>query len=261
MSEPSQGQDWRAVVQAARFGDQLYRRLADLIEQGEFAEGSRLPAETELAERFGVSRPVIREALSRLRAAGVIVSRRGSGSFVQRRSERLPVPRASATFGPVTSLAQVRQCYQFRLGVESEAAYLAAQNRTPETLHAMRDALKRIEQAIATGMVGMDADYEFHAAVAGASGNEFFGAVMESMRLPFEFTINLARSLAMLRPMDHLLTVHAEHVGIFDAIEAGDGDAAQAAMRSHVHNSCRRVFEGPEALAGQPGVLLGPTGI
>ena len=74
--------------QAGRLGDQLYHRLAVLIERGEFAEGGRLPPETELAERFHVSRPVIREALSRLRSVGVIVSRRGSGSFVQKRADR-----------------------------------------------------------------------------------------------------------------------------------------------------------------------------
>ena len=79
--------DWGAVAPAARLGDQLSHRMAELIQRGEFSEGSRLPAESELADRFGVSRPVIREALSRLRVMGVIVSRKGSGSYVQRRAE------------------------------------------------------------------------------------------------------------------------------------------------------------------------------
>ena len=57
--------------------------MAGLIDKGEFSEGGRLPAESDLASRFGVSRPVIREALSRLRVMGVIVSRKGSGSYVQ----------------------------------------------------------------------------------------------------------------------------------------------------------------------------------
>jgi DNA-binding FadR family transcriptional regulator len=58
----------------------------------------------------------------------------------------------------------------------------------------------------------MDADYEFHSGVARASGNTFLEGVMEAMRTPIEFTIDLARSLAMRHPMDHLLTVQAEHV-------------------------------------------------
>ena len=68
---------------------------------------------------------------------------------------------------------------------------------------------------------------------------------MEAMRTPIEFTINLARSLALARPLEHLLTVQAEHVVMFEAIEAGDKEAARNAMRAHIANACSRIFEGP----------------
>jgi DNA-binding FadR family transcriptional regulator len=238
--------DWGAVVPATRLADQLAQRIATLIDRGEFAEGGRLPAESELADRFGVSRPVIREALSRLRVMGMIVSRRGSGSYVQKRFHR-PADSVKAVigFGPVNSLAEVRKCYEFRVGVEGDAAYYAALNRTPALLVAMRSALQQMEKAIAEGAVGMSADFEFHLAVARASGNEFFEAVMEAMRTPIEFTINLARSLALARPLEHLLTVQAEHVVMLEAIEAGDKEAARTAMRAHIANACSRIFEGP----------------
>ena len=236
---------WETVTPAARLGDRLSQRMAALIERGEFSEGGRLPAESELASRFGVSRPVIREALSRLRVMGVIVSRKGSGSYVQKRSGRPSEVPAVIGFGPVNSLAQVRKCYEFRASFEGDAAYYAAQNRTPDMLLTMRDALDRMEIAIAQGIVGMNADLEFHFAVARASGNEFFEAVMQSMRTPLEFAINLTRSLTLTRPLDHLLTVQAEHVAMFEAIEAGDKDAARLAMRTHIQNACSRVFEGP----------------
>lgn len=244
MSQVGQDQVWRGVGTAARLGDQLFDRLTQLIERGEFPEGSRLPAESELAERFGVSRPVIREALSRLRSAGTIVSRRGSGSFVQSRGSRA-TQNPLATFGTLTSLAQVRHCYVIRTCIESEAAFYAAENRSPGALDGLRSALDRLETAIATGQIGMDADYEFHSGVARASGNVFLVGVMEAMRTPIEFTIDLARSLALRHPMDHLLTVQAEHVRIFEAIENGDAETARISMRTHVENSCRRVFEGP----------------
>jgi GntR family transcriptional repressor for pyruvate dehydrogenase complex len=146
-----------------RFGDLLSYRMAEMIERGEFGVGSRLPAETELAERFGVSRPVVREALSRLRSAGVIISKKGSGSYVSKRADD---PSWSNGFGQVSSLAQVKKCYEFRMGLEGEAAYYAAENRTQEMLMTMRDALDRMESAVAQGIIGMSADFEFHLAIA-----------------------------------------------------------------------------------------------
>jgi GntR family transcriptional regulator, transcriptional repressor for pyruvate dehydrogenase complex len=242
---PSDGAAWGLVAPPARLGEQLAVRMAELIEHGEFSDGDRLPAEIELADRFGVSRPVIREALSRLRVTGVIVSRKGSGSYVQKRNDLPPRGIDTVGFGPVNSLAEVKKCYEFRIGIEGEAAYFAAQNRTSEMLLIMREALDRMETATANGMVGMSADLEFHIAVARASGNEFFETVMQSMRMPIEFAINLARSLSLTRPLEHLRTVQTEHVVMLEAIAARDRDAARSAMRTHIENACSRVFEGP----------------
>jgi DNA-binding FadR family transcriptional regulator len=249
----TQGDAWGLVAPPLRLGEQLAVRMTELIERGEFSGGERLPAEIELADRFGVSRPVVREALSRLRVAGVIVSRKGSGSYVQKRTDLAPRAVDAVGFGPVNSLAEVRKCYEFRIGLEGEAAYYAAQNRTPEMLLVMREALDRMEAATAHGMVSMSADLEFHIAVARASGNEFFETVMHSMRMPIEFAINLARSLSLTRPLQHLRTVQTEHVVMLEAIEARDKDGARLAMRTHIENTCSRVFEGPGSRMKPPG--------
>ena len=241
----TEGSGWGALTAAVPLGDQLSHRIATLIQRGEFGDTGKLPTEATLAGRFGVSRPVIREALSRLRAMGFIISRKGSGSYVRKRALQPMQTSTMVGFGPLNSLAQVRQCFEFRVTVEGDAAYYAAQNRSPDLLHQMRDALERMENAIATGTVGMNADFEFHVAVARASGNDFYEAVMEALRTPIEFAINLARNLAMTRPLDHLLTVQAEHVAMFQAIEAGDKDGARLAMRTHIEHACQRVFEGP----------------
>jgi GntR family transcriptional repressor for pyruvate dehydrogenase complex len=234
------------VAQATATADQLYRRLAHMIEQGRLAEDGRLPSEGELAEEFGVSRYGIREALTRLRLGGVIVSRKGSGSFVRKRKgEDLDAPGTSLAY--VDSIAQVRLCFEFRIGLEGEAAYLAAQNRNAEALQEMRAALDRLEKAVASGDVGMDADYEFHLAVARATSNSFFATVIESMRVPIEFGINLGRSLSLRRPKRHLLRIQTEHVEIFAAVEAGDKDGARRAMRNHLTDACDRMFNGPDA--------------
>jgi hypothetical protein len=107
----------------------------------------------------------------------------------------------------------------------------------PEAIAAMRQALKRIEEAISRGLIGTSADVEFHMAVARASDNEFFEAVMQSMRMPMEFAINLARSLTLARPLEHLRAVQTEHVTMFEAIEARDKDA-RGHMRAHIEDAC-----------------------
>lgn len=253
MAAASDGDSRSPVAPPTRLGDQLSILISELIDRGELNNGGRLPAEIYLANRFGVSRPVIREALSRLRSMGIIVSRKGSGSYIQKQPD-LPHQTIGATgFGPVNSLAQVKKCYEFRMGVEGEAAYFAAQNRTPDMLGVMREALERMEMAAARGMIGMSADLEFHIAVARASGNEFFETVMQSMRTPIEFAINLARSLTLTRPIEHLRTVQIEHVVLFEAIEAQDTEAARLAMRAHIQKACSRVFEGPGNGGKRPG--------
>lgn len=232
------------IMQPAGVGDQLYGRLVALIEGGEFADGSRLPAESDLAARFNVSRPMIREALSRLRGDGLIVSRKGAGSFVRGTAGR-PHDRQPLQFAPISSLAQVKRCFDFRIGVEGEAAFWAAQNRTAATMQQMRAALLRLEDAITRRVIGKDADYDFHIAVAHAAANEFFEIVLNSMRPAIEFAINLSRSLSLTRPLERLRVVQAEHIAIFTAIENGDKEAARTEMRTHLHNACSRVFEGP----------------
>jgi GntR family transcriptional regulator, transcriptional repressor for pyruvate dehydrogenase complex len=244
-----------SFAHATETADQLYRRLRDMIEQGQIAESGRLPAEGELAEEFGVSRYVIREALTRLRLAGVIVSRKGSGSFVRKR-ETQDVDALQTSLTHVDSIAQLRRCYEFRIGVEGETAYFAAQNRNAEALREMRVALDRLEEAVAARNVGMDADFEFHLGVARATGNGFFATVMEAMRAPIEFGINLGRSLSLRRPTHHLERIQSQHVAIFKAIEVGDRDGARRAMRDHITDAYNRMFNGPDA-----GALLTPNSL
>lgn len=242
---------WREDIRAARLSDTLYQHLSARIEGGEFGVGARLPSESDLAERFSMSRSMVREALSRLRESGTIVSRKGAGSFVLRPSDA-PAPAGAIGFGPATSLAQVKKGYEFRIGLEGEAAFWAAQNRTPEALARMKQSLERLEEAIERRDVGVEPDYSFHLAVAQASANEFFETVLVSMRVPMTFAINLSRSLSLMRPVTRLRIVQAEHVAIYKAIEAGDGRAASAAMRAHIGNTCNRVFEGEVDKFGGP---------
>jgi DNA-binding FadR family transcriptional regulator len=228
-----------------RLGDQLYEALLTMIDRQELAEGTRLPAENELALSYGVSRPIVRETLSRLRDEGLIVSRRGSGSYVQRVEKPADGP-APSGFGQIDSFDQIEKCYQFRKAIEGEACFLAATKRTPSQLEEIRQALSLLDHAVETRSIGSDADFRFHISLAKASGNDWFVSALLSMRGQIETAIDIARSLSLSRSAEHLRTVQEEHVAIFTAVEDGDGTRARQAMRSHLTNTCQRIFRGPQ---------------
>lgn len=234
-----------AVIRPSRrLGDDLYDALVGLIDRGELTDGSRLPPENEIAQKFGVSRPIVRETLSRLRDDGLIISRRGSGSYVKKTPANLELA-ARIEFGPISSLEQIAKCYAFRIAIEGEAACHAAANRTVADLAIIRENLMGLTNVIAANQVGGEVDYSFHMAVTRASGNEWFVSAILAMRQQIQFTIDLARTLSLSRSAEHIQGVQTEHVLIYNAIEAGEQEAAKAAMRQHLSNACDRIFKGP----------------
>ena len=212
-----------------------------MIMNGEFPENSRLPPEAELSSRLGVSRPVLRQALRRLREDEIIQSRKGSGSYVLKRPDRTIL-----NFAPVGSIADIQRSFEFRIAVEGEAARLAAERRSEEDLIRIREALEALDECIRTGTLGAEADEAFHLAICEATGNHFFADARASMQAHIIFGMNLARSLSLTKPADRLELVQSEHVMIYDAIRDQDPAAAETAMRSHIENARRRVFEGQE---------------
>jgi DNA-binding FadR family transcriptional regulator len=221
-------------------GDRLYERISKLIIDGTFADGAKLPTEAELCRRFRASRPVVREALARLRANHVITSRRGSGSYVA----RLPgAPKMR--FTRLASIAELDRWYEFRRVIESEAAYLAAARRDAAAIGRIRSALRAYSRAIAGGSgASDDADFAFHMAVAEASLNAFFVETVSSVRNQMMFGISLARSLTWLKPEAGRRTVEAEHTAVYEAIRDGKPERAREAMRRHIDNVRSRLFEG-----------------
>ena len=222
--------------------DDAYRQILSMITGGVVGEGDRLPSEAELATRTGVSRPVVRQALSRLQHAGIVKVRWGSGTYVQ---DATGTQSSDPSFGPVRSLDEVRHAYAFRAAMEGGAAALAAELRPAGPIATAHRALDRLENTLETSVQAQDSDLEFHFAIAAASGNPFFERVLRSIQRPLEFSIGLARSLSLTHPHERRLVVQAEHVAVLAAVEAGDPAAARQAMERHLVNACRRLFEGP----------------
>ena len=230
----------------------LYKDILAQIRCGDFREQARLPSELELSQRFSVSRPIVREALGRLRSEGIIHSRRGSGSFVTDAAAG-GAPRAEAeAVPPLQSIDDLQKFYDFRLAIEGEAACLAALHASEAARAQVKAELDALETAVATGQVGVFQDFAFHMAIATASENRFFVSSLLALKPHLDFLIDLARSFSLSVSDEHIRKVQQEHAVVYEAIAARDGPAARERMRTHIENARQRVFFGT---AGGPGPL------
>jgi len=212
--------------------ERVYRSLAHAIVSGKFEKGSRLPSEPELAITFSVSRPVIRQALVRLRDEGAIQSLRGSGNYVIGLGELL-AEKLSHSSSPQQK-QYLLDDLEFRLLIEPEAAYLAAQRRNPADMQRMEAALGRFEDAHASGAITHHYDYLFHEAIALATKNPRFVDAIHALEYQTDDERLLMRHLVHFQPSARGAAVIAEHVEVLNLIRRRDGEAARKAMRDHI---------------------------
>ena len=217
--------------------DRVYREIMGAIMSGEFVEGDKLPTELALTERFAASRPTIREALSRLRADGITSTRQGSGTIVKRRPDP-DLPR----FTPLDTISDVQRCFDFRLVVESGAAALAATEASDAALEEVELRFRELDTVITEQTLGSGEDFNFHLAVARASGNQFFVSAIASMREQVLVSMTLMRNLSLLKSVERQRLVQAEHEVILAALKRRNPEAAGLAMRQHLENARNRMF-------------------
>ena len=214
--------------------------LKDKILAGELPPGRKLPSETELVDEFGVSRTVVREAVTRLRAEGLIETFHGRGSFVLTVPEPTPFTVESAT---IRTHRDVLDMLDFRIGIECEAAVLAAARIDGSGRAAIQAALEAF--VVAAPEAAVEADFLFHRAVAAVSGNRFYLELLDSLG---PMMIMLARTRLgdahSLTDAGHVDRVRREHDDVAAAVMAGDPDTAKAAMRVHLGNTRRRLGGG-----------------
>ncbi len=229
-----------------KMSDVLYGDIVRQIETGQFPPEEKLPSEKEFCERFGVSRPIVREALERLRADGLIRSRQGAGSFVvglsgmaAPREEPLAVLPAQ-----LHSIADIQQFYEYRIAMEGEIAFAAARNRLPEDIERIGTLLRDIKTSKGSDVPGVEEDLGYHGAIADATHNPFFIGMWHASRAHIRFLIELARSLSTLKSSNHAAAVRSSHEPIFHCIRDGDAEGARRWMRDHITRSRERVFHG-----------------
>jgi GntR family transcriptional repressor for pyruvate dehydrogenase complex len=224
------------VSQGGALSEHVYNELIHALKVGDYAGRSRLPSETEMAARFEVSRPVLRQALTRLKSEGIIHSTRGSGNFVSRGQE------ATLGLAPLQTIPDVKRCLEFRRVLESEAAATAAGNRSPEKLANIEAAFERLKSGGHEGDEAVDADFNFHMAIAEATNSQYYVQCLKALRPHILFGINLIRSLALGNPATRLQRVALEHQLIVAAIAQGDAAAARKAMADHLQAGIDRFF-------------------
>ena len=228
------------AVESSRLYRQIAEQLRGLITRGEFAAGTRLPAERDLAKQLGVSRPSVREALIALEVEGWVEVRTGSGIYVQEARQRnghgAPRTNGAAGDNPDWGPLQVMRAREL---VEAEVAALAARHARKSQIVTMDDALQSMRDDAAAGVEPRAGDEAFHTAIAEACGNEVLADTVRSYwtarhgpifsRLGDYFENPASWSAALV-----------EHAAVVEAIRLRDANAARAAMQQHLKKATSR---------------------
>ena len=227
----------------------VIEQIGASVREGVLKPGDKLPTESSLMLQHGVSRTVVREAISHLQASGLVQTRHGIGTFV--------IERAQAGLGldseNIVTLRDVLAVLELRIGVETETAGLAASRRSQEQADELAAALREMQQAMAEGRPAVEADKRFHLLIAQATGNRYFVDILAQLGNAIIPRARLNTPvLEQDKPADFLERVSREHDDIFRAIERRDPEAARAAMRTHLSNSRERLVQAQRRLEGTP---------
>ena len=227
-----------AIQQTPNLRSGLVETLIAQIESGDLAPGQRLPTEQAIVAATGVSRTVVREALASLRAKGLITTRQGLGAFVSKD----PQPRSfSIVPTDLESIDEVLRVLELRMGVEVEAAGLAALRRTDQDLERMAARLDALETSIRDGGSGVEEDFGFHRAILVATSNSYFARLLDtfgSAMIPRQWV-----PLDTMVPAErerYVARMQREHRAILAAIRNGNERGASRAMRTHLTKSYAR---------------------
>ncbi|MCM3570549.1 FadR/GntR family transcriptional regulator [Neobacillus mesonae] len=210
----------------------ISRELLSMIELGRFPPGTKLPTEMELASLFGVSRLPIREALSVLRAAGIISSRQGDGSYVEE-GANLSLFHYIQIENDVTE--SIEYLFEMRKILEPNAAYFAALRRTPEQLERIRRELIEMENENEYTKI-LEADIAFHKAIILAAQNPIMISVWASLTSLYEKALKIAHK-PNLELKQRQKAVYQEHLNILDAIEMEEPELARVQCAIHLKNA------------------------
>uniref|UniRef100_A0A942T0J0 FadR family transcriptional regulator n=1 Tax=Neobacillus citreus TaxID=2833578 RepID=A0A942T0J0_9BACI len=230
-------------VPAGSPASEVARQLVSLLTAGELAPGSRLPSERVLAERLGVGRSAVREALAALEILGIVQIRPGSGTYLRGgTSDLLPT---TLSWGLMLASDRTRELLEVRSSLERTAAILAAQRATPEQLDELQTYLDRQHESLDDPDAFIDADVRFHVLLARAAGNDVLADLLQSLRSMLSVWVG-----RRVRTRQATEAAYGEHRAIFDALRTGDVLAVQRAMDEHMATASARIENAEPIPAG-----------
>jgi len=236
-----------APIKPRRLAEALVERFAQRIREGTLKRGDKLPTEAQIMATESVSRAVVREAMSRMQAAGLVETQHGVGTFVL----DMPAPEGF-NVGPATIalLSDVLDLLDFRISLEVQAAGMAAERATPQALAELEQALQELLQGPEKSGSTINADFQFHLKIAKAAANPYLIDIMKHLgtKLIPRTRMNSAYTGQSNRST-YLAGINAEHQQIYDAIASRQVDAARAAMFLHLSNSRMRLREAQQRQA------------
>lgn len=218
-----------------KLADMVIDTLRKRIGTGEFGPGAKLPTESQLTAHFGVSRTVVREALAALAAEGTVQSRQGAGVFV--------LANATSAFTSIAGegsnkISVALNVLEVRMGIEIEAAGLAARRRSASQDAAIQEAWNEFGRQLQKGQPTGGSDFAFHRAIAAATNNPFYSEVLDALgsrTIPCDVASPWGTESTLT--YDYQAGLHEEHRRILSAISAQDITAAREAMREHLSRS------------------------
>ncbi len=218
-------------IKPKRISDQVFDQLRELIFRGKLKPGEKMMTERELAGQMNVSRTTVRDAIQRLVAMGLVVQRQGQGTFVGTYDAGEKNPIVKAIEDQNTSLEDL---LEVRMGLECNAAALAAIRSDESDLKAMGQCIEEMENEVKQGRLGNDADASFHMAIAYASKNPLHILIMRNFH---DYLLHGIREnlRSLYEDPENIVTILKQHKQILGDIRSRDAEKAYAAVKNHIN--------------------------
>jgi GntR family transcriptional repressor for pyruvate dehydrogenase complex len=214
--------------------EEVTQQLLGYLLSGRMPPGTRLPSERQLAERLGVGRSAVREAIKSLSLLGLLEVRQGSGAYLSGHTSDL-LPRV-LEWGLLLGEPSMRDIIELRHHLEVTATGLAAERASTEDVQQLRALVARMEQAGSDVPAYVDADIQFHLRLAQAGGNNVLASLITNIQ-----SLTRVWATRVLEHAGETTSSLAMHEPIIDAVAAGDVDAARRAMEAHMQRATRRL--------------------